>query len=46
MKKQVNKITLRTDKIVALSKTQAQNVVGGWMPVTINCTRNITKKCH
>ncbi|MVM30901.1 hypothetical protein GO755_12740 [Spirosoma sp. HMF4905] len=29
MKKQVSKITLKTDTIVSLSKAQAQNVVGG-----------------
>jgi hypothetical protein len=29
MKKQVSKITLKTDKIVSLSKTQANNVLGG-----------------
>ena len=29
MKKQVKKITLKTDTIVSLSKAQAQNVVGG-----------------
>jgi len=34
MKKQINKITLKTDKIVSLSKNQAQNMNGGMMPVT------------
>ncbi|WP_421826628.1 class I lanthipeptide [Larkinella sp.] len=29
MKKQVSKITLKTDKIIALSKNQALNVMGG-----------------
>ncbi len=29
MKKQVKKITLKTDKIVTLSNTQAMNVQGG-----------------
>ncbi|MDO1448782.1 class I lanthipeptide [Rhodocytophaga aerolata] len=29
MKKQVKKITLRTDKIVNLSNTQAMNIQGG-----------------
>ncbi|MFC5536444.1 class I lanthipeptide [Rhodocytophaga aerolata] len=32
MKKQVKKITLKTDKIVNLSTTQAQNVVAGARP--------------
>ena len=32
MKKQVKKITLKTDKIVNLSNTQAQNVAGGRRP--------------
>ncbi|MGA0556584.1 class I lanthipeptide [Larkinella sp. VNQ87] len=29
MKKQLSKLTLKTDKIVALSKAQAQQVAGG-----------------
>lgn len=29
MKKQINKIALKTDKIVTLTKNQAQNMVGG-----------------
>ncbi|MGA0556585.1 class I lanthipeptide [Larkinella sp. VNQ87] len=29
MKKQVSKLTFKTDKIVPLSKSQAQNVAGG-----------------
>jgi hypothetical protein len=32
MKKQVKKITLKTDKIVNLSNTQAQQVAGGARP--------------
>ncbi len=39
MKKQITKITLKTDKIVSLSKDQAQNVVGGMAKRTDNsCT--------
>ncbi|MRS63195.1 class I lanthipeptide [Larkinella terrae] len=29
MKKQVSKITLKTDNIISLSKSQARNVIGG-----------------
>jgi hypothetical protein len=29
MKKQVKKMTLKTDKIVSLTKNQAQNLAGG-----------------
>ena len=29
MKKQVNKIALKTDKIVSLTKTKAQSIAGG-----------------
>ncbi|GAB4034269.1 class I lanthipeptide [Spirosoma gilvum] len=29
MKKKITKITLKTDKIVSLSKDQAQNLAGG-----------------
>ncbi|WP_461092213.1 class I lanthipeptide [Spirosoma gilvum] len=32
MKKQLAKITLKTDKIVSLTKAQAQNVAGGMRP--------------
>jgi hypothetical protein len=32
MKKKLAKITLSTDKIVSLTKTQAQNVAGGLRP--------------
>jgi len=41
MKKQINKITLKTDKIVSLSKTQAQNLVGGmpWPDPTRTCSK-------
>jgi len=34
MKKQINKITLKTDKIVSLSKVQSQNLIGGMMRKT------------
>ncbi|WP_221622034.1 class I lanthipeptide [Larkinella knui] len=29
MKKQLSKLSLKTDKIISLSKNQAQNVLGG-----------------
>ncbi|GAB4034273.1 class I lanthipeptide [Spirosoma gilvum] len=32
MKKQVNKLTLKTDQIVSLSKIDAQQIRGGMMP--------------
>ncbi|MBD2699538.1 class I lanthipeptide [Spirosoma sp. BT702] len=32
MKKQITKITLKTDKIVALSYAQTKNLVGGMRP--------------
>ncbi|GAB3336906.1 hypothetical protein GCM10027299_47390 [Larkinella ripae] len=38
MKKQVSKITLKTDKIVTLSKSQSLNVLGGAKPKTGNTT--------
>ncbi|WP_205880581.1 class I lanthipeptide [Larkinella terrae] len=41
MKKQVSKITLKTDKIVSLSKIQAQQVAGGARPTASNCTTKI-----
>ncbi|WP_461092217.1 class I lanthipeptide [Spirosoma gilvum] len=34
MKKQVNKLTLKTDQIIALSKADAANVNGGAIPLT------------
>lgn len=37
MKKQIVKLSLRTDKIVSLSKNDAQGVVGGMKPETKNC---------
>lgn len=37
MKKQISKISLKTDKIVSLSKNDAQAVVGGMMPNTKGC---------
>ena len=37
MKKQVKKITLKTDKIVNLSNVQAQNVQGGARPTANSC---------
>lgn len=42
MKKQVSKITLKTDKIIALSKSQALNVIGGRSHQTATaCTSKI-----
>jgi hypothetical protein len=37
MKKQISKISLKTDKIVSLSKTDSQGVVGGAKPNTQKC---------
>jgi hypothetical protein len=37
MKKQISKISLKTDKIVSLSKNEAQAVAGGMMPNTKGC---------
>ena len=37
MKKQISKLSLKTDKIVSLSKTDAQCVVGGAKPDTKKC---------
>jgi hypothetical protein len=34
MKKQLKKLGLKTDQIIALSQTDAQNVQGGMQPVT------------
>lgn len=44
MKKQAAKITLKTDKVVSLSKTQSQNVFGGMSnqkPSRSDCTTKI-----
>ncbi|WP_185716273.1 class I lanthipeptide [Larkinella knui] len=38
MKKQLSKITLKTDKIISLSKSQASNVIGGQKPTAFGCT--------
>ncbi|WP_164851342.1 class I lanthipeptide [Larkinella soli] len=38
MKKQIAKLSLKTDQIVSLSKAQAQNVLGGMRPVKISDT--------
>jgi hypothetical protein len=38
MKNQISKITLKTDKIISLSKSQALNVVGGMKPTGGGCT--------
>ncbi|MRS64653.1 class I lanthipeptide [Larkinella terrae] len=38
MKNQISKITLKTDKIIALSKNQAQNVAGGMKPTALGCS--------
>ncbi|GAB2596070.1 hypothetical protein GCM10027190_50400 [Spirosoma areae] len=43
MKKQISKITLKTDKIVNLSKQDAQQVAGGmqpWGTLSKTCTEN------
>ncbi len=40
MKKQVNKLTVKTDKIVSLSKSQAQNVVGALPARTFSCNQS------
>ncbi|WP_460913268.1 class I lanthipeptide [Spirosoma areae] len=40
MKKKVAKITLKTDKIISLSKSQSQSVEGG-MLLSYHCSRNI-----
>lgn len=40
MKKQVAKITLKTARVVALSKAQARNVAGGRRPTESQCTTN------
>ena len=32
MKKQLNKLTIKTDKIVSLSAKKAQQIVGGFNP--------------
>jgi hypothetical protein len=37
MKKQVKKITLKTDKIVNLSTSQAQQIAGGKPNTRISC---------
>ncbi|MFN8354460.1 MAG: class I lanthipeptide [Spirosomataceae bacterium] len=48
MKKTVNKLTLKTDKIVSLSKNQAQQVHGGAPSVTFdtqcNCPTGLSCK--
>ena len=38
MKKSINKIALRTDKIVSLSAKQAQQVVGGMPTNSYGCS--------
>jgi hypothetical protein len=38
MKKQISKLTLKTDHIIALSKAQAQHIIGGMRPVKISDT--------
>lgn len=37
MKKQISKLSLKTDKIVNLSKNDAQAIVGGAKPDTKKC---------
>ncbi|MFN8346638.1 MAG: class I lanthipeptide [Spirosomataceae bacterium] len=37
MKKQVSKISLKTDKIVTLSKSDAQSVMGAQPVKTLSC---------
>jgi hypothetical protein len=37
MKKSVNKLVLKTDKVVRLSKNQIQNVIGGAISYSHSC---------
>ncbi|MFN8354473.1 MAG: class I lanthipeptide [Spirosomataceae bacterium] len=37
MKKQFSKLSLKTDKIVSLSKNDAQAIIGGMPPQTKGC---------
>lgn len=37
MKKQISKISLKTDKIIVLSKNEAQSVIGAVPVKTISC---------
>lgn len=46
MKKQAAKITLKTDRIVSLSKAQAQNVLGGRPDEKTTRTACTTKICE
>lgn len=47
MKKNFSKITLKTDKIVSLSKSQAQGILAGAKPQTgATCGANKTCWCN
>lgn len=47
MKKNFSKITLKTDKIVSLSKSQAQGILAGAKPITgKTCGANNTCWCN
>lgn len=44
MKKQVSKITLKTDKIISLSKNDAQRIQGGLTPATSGVCTSLSSK--
>ncbi|MFN8354458.1 MAG: class I lanthipeptide [Spirosomataceae bacterium] len=45
MKKTVNKLTLKTDKITSLSMKQALQVIGGRPPIPVSGTCPCTGLC-
>ncbi|WP_192579003.1 class I lanthipeptide [Fibrisoma limi] len=45
MKKQIAKLSLKTDKIVSLSKTAASNVIGGRRPNSSTCEGGGSAPC-